>query len=537
MMLFRIQFTVGITVLLLASLTSCPRSWLPGVPSQLPDGPKPGEEHWLRFVHITDPQICDEESPARAVMFDHIIPVSWRPQENYGVHTLDATLQAINRRHEAGLAEGRPVDFVVITGDLADGALHNELRWFLDTMDGQWVAPDSGDPDGELRNQPAEDNPKLGFQPEGLHRDIPWYTVFGNHDELAVGTFGVDRGTLDPELWTAPLLWPSAVFLGLSLLTPPQTGLVPVFDQSPAILRGSEEVLDPITLQLPLHRLRYGPIVPDPRRRFLSRRQFIEEHFHTQGLPAGHGFTEENRASGQVTYSVLPKPGIPVRLIVMDTVATNPPMGFPVEYGVMPRRQFERFVLAEIERAHAAGEYVVLASHHPSSNFDRLFPAVTVGTVEFRERVAAWPNVVAHLCGHSHRHRVTTIEGAYSYLEIETGAIIDYPQEGRIFDLYFDPQTDTLRLTGTLFSHMESPTRLSAESFRRAWIDALFWGGTDSTHHGWEDLFPDPKDVFGSEVRLEKARAPEQPTMHERHGTACDRIIDVRRQGFWESTR
>ena len=514
------RLTFGALSLLL--LTSCP-SAPPGIPAELPPAPEPGEVHWLRFVQISDSQICDEESPARTLRFDWLIPYAWRPQENYGVQTLDATLQAINRRH----TDERPVDFMVFTGDLADGALHNELRWFLDTMDGQFVVPDSGDPDGALRVQPPEDNPKLGFQAEGLNPAIPWYTVYGNHDELAVGVFAVERGGEDPQAWRAPLFEPVASLIGLTYVSPPQTVMTPGSDQSPAILRGSEELFDADTLQLPPSHLAYGPIVPDPDRRFLSRRRFIEEHFNTVTDPPGHGFTAANRMTGHTYYSVRPKDEVPLRLIVIDTVVNDPPPGLPVEFGVMPRDQFDGFLRPELDAAREAGEFVLIASHHPSTDFDRVYPADTVGTAEFHETLAAMPNVIVHLCGHTHRHRVTRIDGPYPYLEIETASIIDYPQEGRVFDIYYDPAHDRARLVGYIFGHAEAPTRLSAESLRRAEIDAEYNHLMKAEPPDYGILFPSIGNLGSMPDDPRACRIGSTPLSPEEcAGTPADREID-----------
>lgn len=505
---------------LLAALASCPTQ-TPGTPGTLPGAPQQLLDHWLRFVHITDSQICDEESPARAIRFDWMIPVSWRPQENYGVQTLDATLRVINTMHE----QDHPVDFLVFTGDLADGALHNELRWFLDTVDGQFVVPDSGEEDGAYRDQPAGSNPKLGYQAEGLHRDIPWYTVYGNHDELAVGTFAIDRRARDFRAWRAPLFEPVATLIGLTYLSPPQRAMLPLSSLSPAILRGSEELLHPETLQLSPSVLAYGPITPDSRRSFLSRRRFVEEHFNTVTKPEGHGFTGENLITGATYYAVNPKDDIPLRLIVLDTVAAQPPFGLPVEFGMLERAQFEDFLMPQLHAAHEAGEFVLIASHHPSTDFDRFFPGDTVGTREFREALSRFPRVIAHLCGHTHRHRVTHVEGAYAYLEIETGSLIDYPQEGRVFDLYYDPDTDRVELVGTMFSHTEAPTPLSAESFRRATVDAEYIGWIKDRDVDYDALFP----AMGDLGKVPGAKGPRNGyvvlTAEERYGAIHDRSV------------
>ncbi|MBI4557264.1 MAG: metallophosphoesterase [Candidatus Hydrogenedentes bacterium] len=499
--------------------------------SDLAPAPAPVGEHWLRLAHLSDVHVTDEESPARAVRGDGFISSAWRPQEAYATQVLDATLDVINQRHWGKLESAWPIDLVLVTGDVTDGALHNELRWFIDTMDGQEIVPDSGALDGGLRETVPEDNPKLAFRAVGLADDIPWYTVFGNHEGLAVGTFGIDRGAADPRDWTSPLFPPVAFVLGLHALEPPTDAWSPVSAQSPAIITGAPLPMDVDTLQLRAEQLEAGAVVSDENRQFSSRARFIEEHFNTTSTPLGHGFTASNRASGRARYSVRPKPDAPVRIVVMDTVAPEPtPLGFPVEYGVMTREQFENFVKPEIEAARTADEFVIVASHHPSTDFGRPYPALTVGDLEFRSYLASRPNVIAHVCGHTHRHHVTLVPGAYPYYEIETGSLIDYPQEGRILDVYYVPETGDVRLESRIFSHLEAPTRLSAESFRRATIDALTGKSIVERRDAEEfkALFPDPAAKLGQSYTLP---SPEEwsPTrsLEERYGRKADREFSV----------
>ncbi|MCC6488523.1 MAG: metallophosphoesterase [Candidatus Hydrogenedentes bacterium] len=492
-----------------------------GCPTPPSDTIEPGSGgvHWLRIAHISDTQIVDEESPNRAVRLAALMAEAWRPQEAYGLQTLDATLRVINEHHSAKGGDEPPVDFVIATGDLTDGCQHNELRWFIDTMDGHWVLPDSGEADGELRDVAPEDNPKLGFQAEGLDPSIPWYTVFGNHDELSVGTFAVDRTAIDEQDWKAPLLRLVATAFGLHLLDKNLNALEPVSLYSPAILRGSEELMDPDTLELLLGDLEAGRIVADPERHFSRRTEFIEEHFNTTTAPAGHGFDESNVESGLTRYSVHPKDGIPVRLVVMDTVAPNPPPGLPAHYGIMTREQFESFVKPEIEDAQAEGEFVILASHHPSEDFDLPYPQEQVRTPEWREYVSSQPNIIAHLCGHTHVNYVEYVDGAYPYYEIQTGSIIDYPQEGRILDIYYDESTDTIRLESTMLSHMENPTRLSEESYRRSAIHA----SNDKSAQPGPTLDTQLKDAARASGMAPVDMFPPQPPAEAAYGKQSDR--------------
>jgi hypothetical protein len=322
-----------------------------------------------------------------------------------------------------------------------------------------------------------------------------------------------------------------ALVLGLHALSIWDNALDPVSDRSPAIITGAPEPVDPTTLQLIIRDLGFGAIPSDAERHFSSRAMFIDEHFNTMSTPAGHGFTDANKTSGHCYYSVHPKTGAPVRLVVMDTAAPDPtPLAFPIDYGVMTRDQFESFVKPEIEAAKLAGEFVILASHHPSADFKKPYPAATVSTFEFRSYLASQSNVIAHVCGHTHRHHVSLVSGAYPYYEIETGSLIDYPQEGRVLDVYYVAETGDVRLESRMVSHMEEPTQLSAESNRRAAIDAAKGKSAEDLAAATKFIqaLPDPKATLGDSYVLPTPEelSPER-SKEERYGQSGDRDFTV----------
>lgn len=456
-----IYFTWGLL------LAGCPR---PAGPELVPR-PDATDTHLLRLIHISDPQIVDEESPARAVRTESLIAPSWRPQEALGIHTLDATLQRINALHEAGRPLDRPVDFVLMTGDLCDLAQENELQWFMDTMDGNDVTADSGALDGDLRDVPDALNPKLPYAAEGLDSEIPWYTCYGNHDGLATGNFPIDRVADDPDEWFAALFPFVANTLGFHDIDPAWNVMLPTADQSPARITGTGPPLLAQGTILDLDALEAGPIEADPGRRFLSRRSFIEAHLDSTSAPRGHGFTEGSLAREEVWYSVRPVPEVPLRLIVFSSVASEGPEKLPLYYGVLTRAHFDDFLIPELEAAAAAGEWVIVASHHPSDDFNVPYPGPKVSTAEFRRTLARYPGVILHLTGHTHQNRARIIPGDFPYIEIQTGSIIDYPQEGRILDCFVADDGATIRIESRMFSHAEAPTTFSAESYRLAEID------------------------------------------------------------------
>jgi len=465
---FRLLFVcVMISVLGMLLLVGCPgTSSVPGDPS-FPGDDAADSVLWLRFGLVGDTHITDSESPARQVRVDNMImPAagSWRPQEEYAPHVLDATVRLLNDIHAGDGRAARPLDFVMFLGDATDNAHYNELRWFVDVVDGRPVLNDSGEPDGRYRDVAREDNPKLSFQPEGL--DVPWYVLYGNHDALAAGVFAIDRSAENPLDWFAPIPPVYNLLVGVK-------NMVPTASVSPAVIDGLGAPMLPETYQLDLKALRRGTVVPDDNRRFISKMDFMAEFFNSESQPSGHGFTDENLEQDKASYSFRPKADVPVRFVVLDTVAKNPYFMFPAHYGSVTVEQLLTVLKPEFDAAKAAGEYVILFTHHPSEDFNLPGSEPLISTGIFRKYLTEQPNMLAHFCGHTHLHKVNMIEGTYSYPEIQTAALIDSPQEGRIIEVRYDAGEEAVLLSGSAFSHIQNPTRLSETSHTLAEIDAV----------------------------------------------------------------
>ncbi|MGQ9651844.1 MAG: metallophosphoesterase, partial [Phycisphaerae bacterium] len=145
-----------------------------------------------RLVHITDTHVVDSLSPARFPGAHEFTLSAWRPWESYSTQILDGIVRSANRIHASGTA----VDFLIHTGDACDNAQSNELRWFLNVMDGREVNPLSGPDDRPVASRPPTIlDPYATFRPQGLYRSgvhgnlpsIPWYSLIGNHDRFATG--------------------------------------------------------------------------------------------------------------------------------------------------------------------------------------------------------------------------------------------------------------------------------------------------------------------------------------------------------------
>jgi 3',5'-cyclic AMP phosphodiesterase CpdA len=338
-------------------------------------------------------------------------------------------------------------------------------------MDGSdAVDPDSGNKEGgDLK--PDKNNPNVSFAPNGLDQNIPWYTVYGNHDGLAVGNFKIDFHNETPSTSRAPVLAWVATLLGLTKPEVHLDSLIPTADRSPAIILANGDYVNHKDMTLNYKLLKAGTIPPDDLRAFISRRQFMAAHLRSGTMPRGHGFSVENLKTGHAYYATRPKADVPIRLIVMDTVATEQSFGEFAFDGALYTDQFENFVKKEIEDAAKNKEYVILASHHSAGrlmNKDGM-----VGEIEFKRYLTSQPNILAHICGHTHRNAVELVEGKYPYTEYQTSSVIDYPQQFRVFEI-FQTEDGKMRITWKMSSHYENTkteTALAAESYRRSFFD------------------------------------------------------------------
>ncbi|GAA1476036.1 TIGR03767 family metallophosphoesterase [Nocardioides aestuarii] len=386
----------------------------------------------LAFAQLSDVHVLDAQSPMRFEREEGVSSSAYRPQEMLTAHVAESMVRRLNRIG-VGPVSGVPLALAIQTGDNSDNSQYNEIRWNIDLLDGGEITPDSGDlsrwegvmdddpdfydryfwhpdgpPAGKKKDVPMTkhgfpripgllDRARAPFQATGLA--MPWYAVFGNHDQLVQGNFQ------QIALW-----------------------------QEKAV---SGEKAYKTTVR---------EVTPDPDRRLLSRADTIEEHFTTTGSPVGHGFTEDNRSSGLGYYTFDQGD---VRFVVMDTVNEN-----GGQDGSLPESQF---AWLEAQLAAATDKLVVAASHHTSWSMgnDRLQtgaePRVLGPAVV--DLLLAHPNVVAWVNGHTHDNQVRphAREGG-GFWEINTASHIDWPQQSRLIEL-MDNQDGSLSIFCTMVDH------------------------------------------------------------------------------------
>jgi metallophosphoesterase (TIGR03767 family) len=441
------------------------------------------------FKQVSDIHVLDEESPARVEYFDVCTAVdddlssAYRPHEAMTLQVGDSMIRQLNAIDE-GPATGTPLDFMISTGDNVDNNQLNEMKWFVDLLDGETIDPNSGGAtyDGYTQENVswALDDETLSLAQESFDAagaDVPWYGVIGNHDGLVQGTI----------LKTAQF---NVIAQGGIKAFPDMD----TYDNCPTQDDDFEHLLDAFTDAY----LNEGEQVPsDGDRDLLDRDTLIAEFFgdNTTSEPNGHGFgnapddpfIEKNQPAGYYSFKISNK----VRGIVMDTVAYS--LGAT---GQIPDAQF-RWIEKQLKKnskvyynadgqrrrnPDAKNKLLVLFSHHHSTAlantqtpeeapegtlplhcFDSDQSEGCADGEGLHSLLNRYPNVVAWVNGHGHRNRVLPFPGpegtdaARGFWEINTAAHIDWPQQSRLIEIAWKPgkngKPDTVFIYGTTVDH------------------------------------------------------------------------------------
>jgi metallophosphoesterase (TIGR03767 family) len=398
-------------------------------------------EPLLTVAHLSDLHVCDHQSPARIEFLDrwadpdspileHLGEVgTYRAQELMTAQVVEAGVRAVNGV-ERGPVFGAPLDLVVVTGDNTDNSQSNELDWYLTLLDGGRVHPDSGDltryegvaddviaderfwrPTSAVPDVPRAaygfpsvpnllDAVRRPFDAAGLN--LPWLAVHGNHDQMLQGTVP-GTGLL------------GAIAVGDRKPYDLPDGYTP--EQALGLLAGLE-ACDPDALAV-LGECRTREVTADPGRHVLTRKEFVDRHLDSDGLPAGHGFSAGDSAYYRHDVG-------PVTLLVLDTV--NEYGGWE---GSLDRPQFD-WLAAELAGADQERRYVVLASHHPIETLINDAGPDRVLRDDVQILVAAHACVVLWLAGHTHEVAATARE---TYWQVVAPSLIDWPQQGRVVEM------------------------------------------------------------------------------------------------------
>lgn len=395
----------------------------------------PNAKMLTRFVHFADTQLADDESPSRIVNADapEVTSGAFRPQEGHECRIMNATVRTINR-----LNQDSPVDFVLLGGDNADNAQTNEIEWVLSILSGaDSVECDSGVDDDPVPG--ANNDPKDPFVAAGL--DMPWLWVTGNHDVLNQGNF--------------PPLAREADYLS---------------DYAATGTRDWSKPGGPVIL---------GDVPPDDRRQPLDGKGVLAL---VKADGDGHGITDDALASGRAFYA-FDVEGTPLRIITLDTTA---PTGS--SEGLIRQSELDDFIIPTLDDALAKGKYVILTSHHASARltdggqFGGVAQPDAVLPDAFQGVVSSYPNILMHLAGHTHHHKVTKVEipMATPYWEVETAALADFPNQLRVIEIWdLDNGYLSIRMIGLDYQTENDP--IAADGRARGIVDLTSGWTPDGT--------------------------------------------------------
>lgn len=465
----------------------------------------------LNFFTITDIHITDEESPALAILagYQGGNSSAYSPVMMLSTQVLDAAVQTINALHQQ-----KAFDFGMAIGDATNGAQYNELRWYIDILDGQDINPDSGDKDDPVEG-PYNDY-QDEFKAAGLDTSIPWYQTLGNHDHAWLGTYPVTdyfraffTGTeilLMGDLMTADGPENRTDFMGAIDGSTPDGSIIGVGPVADFTTNG---ILIP-------------PTTPaDADRRPLSRKEWMEEFFNTTSNPAGHGFSRDNIDNDFACYSFEPKSDIPIKVIVLDDtqlfdVATMDEDFDLLENGYISQSRFN-WLIGELNQGQAEGKLMIISAHIPIAAIGMHPPLApySINSPTLLTKLSQYPNLLLWISGHRHRNVVTprpSIDPAYpgaeyGFWEVETASLRDFPQQFRTFEIVRNSD-NTLSIITTNVDPAVKEGSLAEKARSYAVAAKLLFNQTN---------FLPPSEAYNAE--LVKQLSPEMQIKIQRYGT------------------
>ena len=402
----------------------------------------PNAARLLYYFSISDIHIADKESPAQPIYAGWSAPYgpassgqssAYSPILMSTPQVLDAAIKTINALHKT-----MPFDFGMSLGDACNNTQYNELRWFLDTIDGKVITPSSG---GHLGASSIDY--QRPFQAGGLDPSLLWYQVMGNHDQFWMGCAFEDTKTKNAHIGD------TIINIGDQGDPPPESiqqkgaymgvinGLTPYGD-----IWGAGPEADFNTPP---------KVIADSNRHSLATTEsttvnWMTEFFNTTTKPVGHGFSRDNLNSGMACYSFVPKSDIPIKIIVLDDTVKGPGQD-NYAAGALDDQRYQ-WLVDELNAGQSANQLMVIAAHVPilpQNSLTDTAPVPMWPGPEYTDdyvlnTLHQYPNLILWMAGHRHVNVVTpqpdrSGDPTLAFWEVETCSLRDHPQQFRTFDI------------------------------------------------------------------------------------------------------
>ena len=384
----------------------------------------------LRFFTMTDIHITDKESPAEGPFLGYKGGTisAYSPIEMFTTHVLDAAVQTINALHNQN-----PIDFGIALGDLVNNNQYNELRWFIDVMDGKTINPDSGVKDDPIPG-PGNDY-QDEYKAAGINKEIRWYATLGNHDHFWMGTNPVN------DYIRRVLIGDSILKMG-NIFSP---GGFSRRDYYMGTFDGKTIYGDVIGAG-PVGTISPVLIAADPNRRSLTKSDFMKEFFNTYSVPQGHGFSQANIAQSLACYTFEPKSNLPLRVIVLDDTQRDDDTGALIYgYGSLDKERWD-WLVSELDKGQTDGKLMIIAAHIPigvelPGSYTGWWANAYVTENNLIAKLHTYPNLLLWISGHRHLDAVTALKSPdpnhpeLGFWEVETRSLREFPQQFRTFDI------------------------------------------------------------------------------------------------------
>ncbi len=399
----------------------------------------------LSFFSFSDIHIADKESPAQplyigwSAVYGQPLSSAYSPVILSTTQVLDAAIQTVNALHKK-----TPFDFGISLGDDINNCQYNELRWFIDVLDGKMIMPSSGAHDGALTI-----DYQRPFQAAGLDKTIPWYQTIGNHDQFWMGSAYENAKTMQAHIGNtvlnmsdSPTPTPDGVN-GSGAYMGVVDGTKPYGD----VIKSGPQELYPTP----------PTVVPDESRHALATAEssslnWMQEFFNTTSKPVGHGFTQANIDNDFACYSFEPRSDIPLKVIVLDDTVKGPAQPNYAKAALDQARL--NWLEAQLKDGQNNNKLMIITAHipvRPQKTFDAdngnysLFANSSVVTDSALLAILhKYPNLILWLSGHRHVNVVTpqpydpTVVGQgpeNSFWEVESPSLRDFPQQFRTYDI------------------------------------------------------------------------------------------------------